>query len=149
MFTARYMRPRPSHGYHSWRYDGMNPTCLRRTPLPTFGDRCPDGNLGNSQPNYLMTSDDTTMTALSFTPNLLRHVAAPTARVEGATVRQVLEGYFRLNPQVRGYVLDDQGGLRKHVAVFLNQELIHDRTGLSDPVGDSDDIFVVQALSGG
>jgi molybdopterin synthase sulfur carrier subunit len=89
------------------------------------------------------------MTTLSFTPNLRRHVETPAARVEGATVRQVLEGYFQANPQVRGYVLDDQGAVRRHVAIFLNQELIRDRTELSDPVAEGDDIFVVQALSGG
>ncbi len=89
------------------------------------------------------------MATLSFTPNLRRHVETPAARVEGATLRQVLEGYFQVNPQVRGYVLDDQGALRKHVAIFLNEELIRDRTGLSDPVAEGDDIFVVQALSGG
>jgi molybdopterin synthase sulfur carrier subunit len=92
---------------------------------------------------------DSAMTTLSFTPNLLRHVDAPMARVEGATVRQVLEAYFEANPQVRGYVLDEQGALRKHVVIFLNQEGIRDRTTLSDPVGADDDIFVIQALSGG
>ena len=90
-----------------------------------------------------------TMTTLSFTPNLRRHLNTPTAQVEGVSVREVLEGYFEANPQVRGYVLDDQGILRKHVAIFLNKELIRDRTGLSDPVEENDDIFVVQALSGG
>jgi hypothetical protein len=89
------------------------------------------------------------MTTLSFTPNLLRHVQAPTGRVEGATVREVLEAYFQIHPQVRGYVLDEQGAVRKHVAVFLNQESIHDRATLSDPVEPDDDIFVIQALSGG
>ena len=89
------------------------------------------------------------MTTLSFTPNLLRHVETPAARVEGATVREVLEGYFKVNPRVRSYVLEDQGALRKHVAIFVNRELIRDRTGLSDTVGENDDIFVSQALSGG
>ncbi len=89
------------------------------------------------------------MATLSFTPNLLRHVGTPSARVRGATVRQALERYFETNPQLRGYVLDDQGALREHVAIFLNQELIQDRIGLSDVVRDSDDIFVVQSLSGG
>ncbi len=89
------------------------------------------------------------MTTLSFTPNLLRHVDTPSARVVGATVRQVLEGYFQANPRVRGYVLDDQDALRKHVAIFLNEEMIRDRVELSDPVRENDDIFVVQALSGG
>ncbi len=89
------------------------------------------------------------LTTLSFTPNLLRHVETPTTRAEGTTVRQVLEGYFEVNPQVRGYVLDDQGALRKHVAIFLNQKPIYDRIKLSDPVQENDEIFVVQALSGG
>ncbi len=89
------------------------------------------------------------MTTVSFTPNLLRHVEIPTARAEGTTVRQVLEGYFQINPQVRSYVLDDQGALRKHVAIFLNQKPIDDRIELSDPVQENDEIFVVQALSGG
>lgn len=89
------------------------------------------------------------MTTLSFTPNLRRHVECPSAQVEGVTVRQVLEAYFQANPKVRSYVLDDQGAVRKHVAIFLNQELVYDRTELSDPVREHDDIFVVQALSGG
>lgn len=89
------------------------------------------------------------MTTISFTPNLARYVQAPVARVGGATVQQVLEGYFRANPQVRGYVLDDQGAVRRHVVIFLNQEPIRDRTELSDPVRQNDEILVVQALSGG
>ena len=89
------------------------------------------------------------MATLMFTQNLLRHVETPAARAEGRTVREVLDGYFAANPQVRGYVLDDQGALRKHVAIFRNREAIHDRAGLSDPVGGDDDLFVVQLLSGG
>ena len=89
------------------------------------------------------------MTTLSFTPNLRRHVETPDTFVEGATVRLVLDRYFAANPVVRGYVLDDQGALRKHVAIFLNHELIRVRVGLTDPVQEGDNIFVVQALSGG
>jgi len=46
-------------------------------------------------------------------------------------------------------VLDDQGGLRRHVAVYVNGRLVNDRTGLTDPVGPRDEIYVFQALSGG
>jgi hypothetical protein len=89
------------------------------------------------------------MATLSFTPNLLRHVSVSAANVDGTTVREVLENYFQKQPLVRGYVLDDQGAVRKHVAIFLNQNMICDRVGLSDTVHDHDDIFVAQALSGG
>jgi len=89
------------------------------------------------------------MATLSFTPNLLRHVHVSTVELYGGTVCEVLEQYFQINPQVRSYVLDDQGAVRKHVAIFLNQEMIRDRVGLSDVVRENDDIFVAQALSGG
>lgn len=89
------------------------------------------------------------MTTLSFTANLLRHVNTPSAQVVGNTVQQALDAYFMDNPQVRGYVLDDQGTVRKHVAIFLNDEMISDRVNLSDPVQENDAIFIAQALSGG
>lgn len=89
------------------------------------------------------------MTTLKFTPNLHRYLQTPAAQVDGTTVRQVLEQYFQSNPRIRGYVLDDQDALRKHVAIFLNEEMVRDRIQLSDPVRENDDIFVVQALSGG
>lgn len=89
------------------------------------------------------------MTTLNFTSNLQRHVNVPTAQVKGATVREALEAYFADNPEVRGYILDDQGEVRKHVAIFLNNELIHDRKHLSDVLSGNDEIFVAQALSGG
>ena len=89
------------------------------------------------------------MSTLNFTSNLQRHVDVPAAQVNGTTVREVLDAYFSANPRVRGYVLDDQGNLRKHVAIFLNNELIHDRKQLSDSVSENDELFVAQALSGG
>jgi molybdopterin synthase sulfur carrier subunit len=86
---------------------------------------------------------------LHFTPNLSQHVDCPAARGEGRTVREALASYFETNPRVRGYVLDDQGAVRWHVAIFLNGQLIRDRRRLSDPIGDGDEVFVAQALSGG
>lgn len=86
---------------------------------------------------------------LRFTPNLYRHLDCPDLPVDAATVRLALEQCLVLNPRLRGYVLDDQGALRKHVAIFVNERLIQDRNGLSDPLADGDEVFVVQALSGG
>jgi sulfur-carrier protein len=39
--------------------------------------------------------------------------------------------------------------VRRHVAIYVNGDRIADRDRLSDPVGDDDEIFVFQALSGG
>jgi hypothetical protein len=64
-------------------------------------------------------------------------------------VREVLESYFRGHEQARGYVLDDQGKLRHHMAIFVNSTQIQDRDHLSDPVEPHATVDLVQALSGG
>ena len=89
------------------------------------------------------------MPKVSLTQNLKRHLSVPRAEVRGATVREALEAVFDGNPMLRSYILDDQGCLRKHVAVFLDGEMVEDRDGLSDPVEPSTELVVMQALSGG
>jgi molybdopterin synthase sulfur carrier subunit len=89
------------------------------------------------------------MARVTFTANLQRHVTAPSLEVPGATVREVLEAVFAANERLRGYVLDDQGALRKHMLVFVNGSQLQDRDTLSDPVPDNGEVHVLQALSGG
>ena len=86
---------------------------------------------------------------VSFTPNLNRHLSCPDQVVSGATVRQTLQNVFAQNPRLEGYILDDQGHLRKHVAIFVDGQSITDRIGLSDAVATDSEVFVAQALSGG
>jgi hypothetical protein len=89
------------------------------------------------------------MARVVFTPNLRRHIACPPADVPGRTVREVLDAAFATNPRLGGYVLDEQGALRKHMIVFVNGEQVRDRDGLSDPVPPFGEVYVMQALSGG
>jgi sulfur-carrier protein len=89
------------------------------------------------------------MPTVAFTPNLGRYLDCPPEEVPGATVAEALEGVFDRNPRLRGYIVDEQGRLRQHVAVFVAGELISDRVHLSDRVEPGQDIFVMQALSGG
>jgi hypothetical protein len=89
------------------------------------------------------------MPKVHFTPQLERFLDAPTVEVEGATLGEALGVVFAANPQLKGYVFDDQGALRRHVAVFVNGRPAADRNGLSDPVGADEEIYVFQALSGG
>jgi hypothetical protein len=89
------------------------------------------------------------MPTVRFTDNIQRHVECPTQVVSGARVREALEAYFSANPRARGYVLDEQGRLREHMAIFVNGAQLRDRAGLTDPVGEEGVIDVIQALSGG
>jgi sulfur-carrier protein len=84
-----------------------------------------------------------------FTQNIQRHLACPTLEVSGATVGRVLEAYFQVHTRARGYVLDDQGRLRQHMAIFIDGSQLLDREGLGDPVAANAVIDLVQALSGG
>lgn len=89
------------------------------------------------------------MARVSFTPNLARHVSCPAMDADGKTVSEVLHAVFAQNPLLGTYVLDDQGGVRRHMSVFVDGRQIRDRAGLSDPVGPDSEVFVAQALSGG
>jgi molybdopterin converting factor small subunit len=84
-----------------------------------------------------------------FTANLQRHVPCPPCQVPARTAREALEQAFELYPRLRGYVLDEHGALRRHMAVFVNGRAASDRSGLGDPVGEGDEVVVMQALSGG
>ena len=89
------------------------------------------------------------MPRVEFTANLQRHVACPPVEVPGETVRDVLDAAFAGNERARGYVLDEQGALRRHMIVFINGEMIRDRERLSDAVPEGGEVYVMQALSGG
>ena len=81
--------------------------------------------------------------------NIQRHVLCPEAQSAGRTVREVLDGVFAGNPEARGYLLDDQSILRKHIAIFVDGRIVSDRVHLSDAVSETSSIYVFQALSGG
>jgi hypothetical protein len=89
------------------------------------------------------------MCRVSFTENLKRHVPCPPKEVAGDTVAAVLRAVFADNPELEGYILDDQCRIRRHVTVFINDAMIKDRDRLTDPVRPDDEVFVFQALSGG
>ena len=89
------------------------------------------------------------MAHVVFTSHLLRHVSCPDTEVNAPTLRLALDEIFAANPQIRDYVLDEQGELRKHVVIFIDGQRVRDRRQLSDPVRTASQIYVLQALTGG
>lgn len=89
------------------------------------------------------------MARIFFTQNLRRHVGCPEEEVPGATAREVLDAYFARHPLVRSYILDEHGGLRHHVVIFIGEARVTDRENLGEPVAPDAEIWVMQALSGG
>ena len=89
------------------------------------------------------------MPRVVFTSNLQRHVNCPETEVAAGTLRTVLAQVFAAQPQARGYVLDEQGHLRRHVTVFIDGQRVRDRERLDEAVGAASEVYVMQALTGG
>lgn len=89
------------------------------------------------------------MPRVSFTSHLRRHLDCEAVDVGGSTVAAALDEVFRQQPELRGYLLDDQGQVRQHVMIFVDDRPLGDRSRLSDTVRPDSQVFVMQALSGG
>lgn len=89
------------------------------------------------------------MATVHFTSHLQKFANSDSVAVSASTVCEALTAAFTDNDQLRSYVLDEQGRLRRHMTVFVDGKLIQDRVGMSDPVTDASEIYVMQALSGG
>lgn len=70
------------------------------------------------------------------------------SRVEaiGATLGEVLADLDRQFPGIRFRMVDEQGRVRPHMRVFVNGHAVRE---LAQALRPTDDVSVVQALSGG
>lgn len=71
---------------------------------------------------------------------------ATVVQAAGQTVHEVLQDLDRQFPGFCFRVVDEQGDLRKHMRVFVNDEMTRD---LSSSVAETDEVTLLQALSGG
>lgn len=66
-------------------------------------------------------------------------------RLEGSTVREVLQALEREHPAITGWILDERTTIREHVNVFVNGEKGREDTALAA----DDRIHVIPSISGG
>lgn len=90
------------------------------------------------------------MPTVKFTYALKRFFPAlKDTELQVASLPEVLDSVDAIYPGLRGYVLDEQGAVRKHVNIFIDGEMIKDRAELSDAFRSDSEIYIMQALSGG
>jgi hypothetical protein len=89
------------------------------------------------------------MAEVHFTTWLRELVPNGPVRAPGETVGDALAGVFQAEPQVRAYVLDERGVLRKHVCVFADGQRLANGVALRHSIGPNSKLYVMQALSGG
>lgn len=88
------------------------------------------------------------MALVHFTTHLKRLAPDPMT-AQGRTVGDALGAVFQSQPQLRSYVLDEQGKLRKHICIFADGERLERDKALSHTIGTETELYVMQALSGG
>jgi len=64
----------------------------------------------------------------------------------GATVGELLDDLDRRHPGLRFRIVNEQDALRPHVRVFVNRRPV---AGLDQPILETDEVQILQALSGG
>ena len=80
-------------------------------------------------------------------PSALRsYTESGQAIASGATLADVLHDLDRQYPGIRFRMIDEQEKVRRHIRIFINGEQVH---ALSQPLKMTDDVVIVQALSGG
>src|SRR5690242_16071965 len=135
----------------------------RRTASCLSG-RAPDGNLHGHRngrgggvvrypcprPSTLPRNDDT-MSATVRVPTTLRTLTAGASEVtvDGATVGDVLAALEAVHPGFAERLLDDQGGLRRFVNVFVADDDVRFLDGLATPVPDGETVSIIPAVAGG
>lgn len=80
-------------------------------------------------------------------PTSLRSRAGDRDRVEviGSNVGECLQALERDCPTLKGWLLDDRGRIRQHVNVFVGDA----KAALDRALGANDEVYVLQAISGG
>jgi molybdopterin converting factor small subunit len=81
-------------------------------------------------------------------PGPLRSYTGERSKVEaaGATLAALLADLDRRFPGIRFRMIDEQDAIRRHVRIFVNGEQVR---ALNVPLRGSDEIIILQALSGG
>lgn len=90
------------------------------------------------------------MPTVHFTPALKRfRPDLSTIKVDAGTVAGVVAAVEQRYPGLGAYIVEENGALRRHVNIFINDTFIRDRKRLGDPVQPDDHVHIIQALSGG
>jgi sulfur-carrier protein len=89
------------------------------------------------------------MITVEFAASIQRHKSVAVQHLPASTLAQALQDACAAREGLRHYILDDQGAVRKHVAVFVNQAMHPSREDLSRVLQSGDKVLVIQCLTGG
>ena len=69
--------------------------------------------------------------------------------VEADSIIETIEQIEQAYPGMKSFILEDSGQIRKHVNIFIGDQLIQSKSLLDYKIDDAEEIYIFQALSGG
>lgn len=86
------------------------------------------------------------MARVVLTGSIRQHVGGlGIVEVEGGTASAIIGALEASYPDLRGWIVDERGALRRHVRLFLGGVSV----SLDARVGPGDELHIVAAISGG
>ena len=86
---------------------------------------------------------------VTLTANLQKYFPRAKFEIEASSVKQVLEKMDEERPLFSRYVLEDNGAIRKHVNIFVDGEVVRDKSHVNIALKSGAQVHIMQALSGG
>ncbi len=84
-------------------------------------------------------------------PTTLRNLTGGVSEVvvDGTTVGEVLAALEAVHPGFAERILDDEGGLRRFVNIFVADDDVRFLQALATPVADGETVSIIPAVAGG
>lgn len=90
------------------------------------------------------------MPTIEFTDILRRFFPElKSAQTEEGSLYEIVMRLEQEHPGLRNYLLDDQGNVRKHVAVAVDGAFVREKKSRTIFLGAESNVLILQALSGG
>ncbi|MBI1802611.1 MAG: MoaD family protein [Chloroflexi bacterium] len=84
-------------------------------------------------------------------PTPLRRLTAGQAKVQvgGASVHELVASLDKTYPGLKDRLVDETGGIKRFVNIFVNGEEIRTLQGADTPLKDGDEVSIIPAMAGG
>ncbi len=90
------------------------------------------------------------MTSIRIAAHISHFTGAPLeCEANGTTVAELINDLDTRFTGLASYLIHENGVLRQHVNVFIDNKMISDRDKLLDNVSKAKEVVIMQALSGG
>lgn len=89
------------------------------------------------------------MIKVVLTANLKKYYPKSQFEIEARTLRDLLTQMDQVRPHFSDYIVDGGMVIRKHVNVFINGNVLKDKSHIDVKLEPGSQVHIMQALSGG